>query len=315
VAHVGVAIVGPTAAGKSSVALEVARQTGSVEIVSVDSMAVYREMDLATAKPTKADRAEVPHHLIDILDPSEECTVSLFQDQARRALRGITERGHVPLLVGGTGLYHRAVIDDLTIPAQYPEVRAALNEVADRPGGLAELYERLVLEDPTAAGRIEPENQRRVVRALEVIDGSGQRFSSFGPGLDQYRTSSIIQIGIDAELAELDAAVALRVQGWMDEGLVDEIDRLAIRPSGMARTARQAIGYRELLDWRASGGEATAPISEPVAATITRTMQLVRRQRAWFRRDPRVRWARDAQEAEALLVEAIGQVATSRVRD
>jgi diaminopimelate epimerase/tRNA dimethylallyltransferase len=177
------ALVGPTASGKSELALHTARALGDVEIVSMDSMQVYRGLDIGTAKPSPADRAAVPHHLIDVADPSEEWSVARFQADARRAVGEIEARGHRALLVGGTGLYVQAVIDDLRFPGESPDLRAALEARTAEPGGVAATYAELARRDPEAAARIDPHNARRIVRALEVIELTGQPFSSFGPGV------------------------------------------------------------------------------------------------------------------------------------
>ena len=304
-----VAIVGPTATGKSSLAIELARSLGCVEIVSVDSMAVYREMDLATAKPSAALREEFPHHLIDLLDPSDDCSVSYFQFEARAAIAGIHARGKVPLLVGGTGLYHRSVIDNLEIPGQWPEIRRQLDDQLLGQGSLAEMYQRLESVDPQAASRIEPENGRRIARALEVIEGSGRLFSSFGPGLTDYPESSVTQIGIDRELDLLDQAVETRVDEWVEAGLLDEMRGLAARADGLSRTARQAIGYRECLDWLELDEDRRPPFAVPIAATVARSRSLLRRQRSWFRRDPRISWAESTDQAYETASRAISGIA------
>ncbi len=305
------AVVGATASGKSHLAFEVARQRGDVEIISVDSMAVYREMDLATAKPSPAEQAAVPHHLLDVLDPSEECSVSLFRQMAERAIDSINERSKLPLLVGGTGLYHRAVIDQLAIPPQFPELRNQLDDEVSSDEGLERAFARLVALDPTAASRIEPTNARRVARALEVTQGTGEPFSSFGPGLETYPEASVLQIGLEADLEAIDRAIEDRVARWMDEGLLDEVRSLAGRPGGMSRTARQAIGYRELLGVVEEGRD----LDEALEITRQRTRALARRQRSWFRRDPRVRWV-EPSELPAALGAALDRLAESpQVRD
>jgi tRNA dimethylallyltransferase len=291
-----VALVGTTASGKSAIAFDAARRAGDVELVSVDSMAVYREMDLATAKPSPAQRAEVPHHLLDVLDPSEECSVSLFSQLAGAAIEDVRRRGRVPLLVGGTGLYHRAVIDELEIPPEFPEMRQRLEQEMSAPAGQAAAYARLARRDPPAAARIEPGNARRIARALEVIEGTGRPFSSFGPGLESYPQANVEQLGLVAEPPSTAAVIAARVEGWMAAGLLEEVKQLADRPAGLGRTARQAIGYRELLEVVELG----APLNEAVERTISRTRGLARRQRAWFRRDPRVAWVEPQKAAEAL---------------
>jgi tRNA dimethylallyltransferase len=278
--------VGTTASNKSELALSVARRCRHVEIVSIDSMCVYRGMDLATAKPNLAARAEVPHHLIDLVDPSEEFTVSRFQEAARGAVADIEGRGNVALLVGGTGLYLRAVVDELTLPGRWPELVAALENEADGPGGVAALHRRLEELDPTAATRMTPTNRRRVIRALEVTIGSGRLFSSFGLGLDFYPPSRFPLIGVRFDPEAVDRRIAQRFWAWLDGGLLEEVRALAARAEGLSRTARQAVGYRELLAHIEDG----LPLSECVDAAIRRTRMLARRQWAWFRRDPRIGW-------------------------
>ena len=277
-----VAVVGPTAVGKSTFALELVRRVGDLELVSVDSMQVYRGMDLGTAKPTAVEQAEHPVHLIDLVEPDVEFTVAMFQQAYRAMMAELSARGSRPLLVGGTGLYHRAVIDDLELPGQYPEVRAALEAEPDT----AALHERLTGLDPLAASRMEPTNRRRVVRALEVCIGSGRAFSSFGPGLDAYPDSPVLQIGLDRARDDLDRRIADRYATQMADGFLDEVRNLAARPGGLSRSAGQALGYRELLG--ALAGECT--VEEAVESAVTRTRRFARRQQRWFRRDPRVRW-------------------------
>jgi len=280
--------------------MSVARALRGVEIVSVDSMAVYREMDLATAKASLADRAEIPHHLIDILDPSDDCTVALFQAAALAAIDSVTARGGLPLLVGGTGLYHRAVIDRLEIPGHYPEIRRRLEDEIGEEGGRERLFERLKASDPTAASRVEVANDRRIVRALEVIEGTSRPFSSFGPGLETYAPSTVLQFGLRTDPSEIDVAIETRVQSWVDGGLVDEVQALSERPAGISRTARQAIGYREILGHVEDGDD----LDGAIVATIARTRSFARRQRSWFRRDPRVQWLNTPDDAVSAIIEA-----------
>lgn len=304
-----VALVGLTASGKSKLALEVAAAAGDVEIISVDSMAVYRAMDIATAKPGAADRARVPHHMIDILDPWEECTVALFQSATREAMAEVAGRARISLLVGGTGLYHRAVIDDLEIPGRYPEVRRTLESSLGDQGGTDRLYEQLCGLDPAAAARIEPGNERRIVRALEVTLGSGRPFSSFGSGFEAYPPSAIKQVGLAIDLAELDQRIEARVDGWLAGGLFEEVRTLFEDPRGLSLTARQAIGYREVAAYLAG----SCTIEDARAATIARTRALARRQRAWFRRDPRITWCtpdsiRAVLEEEVAVLKTMGEM-------
>ncbi|HLM95051.1 MAG TPA: tRNA (adenosine(37)-N6)-dimethylallyltransferase MiaA [Acidimicrobiales bacterium] len=281
-----VALVGPTASGKSALALALARRRPEAELVSVDSMCVYRHMDIGTAKPPAAERAEVPYHLVDLVDPDEEFTLSRFQAEARRVLEGIEGRGGRALLVGGTGLYLRAVVDRLSVPGRFPEVLGPLEVEADLPGGTQRLHERLAGLDPTAAARMEPTNRRRVIRALEVTLGSGRPFSSFGPGLDAYPPTPFSLVGIPFVAAVHDARIEERFRRLLEAGFVDEVRALARRPGGLSRTARQALGYRELLAHVEEG----VPLDEAVDEATRRTRAFARRQWAWFRRDPRISW-------------------------
>jgi tRNA dimethylallyltransferase len=289
-----VAIVGATASGKSAVAMEVAGRTGDVEIVSVDAMQVYRGMDIGTAKPTAEERRRVPHHVIDVADPSESYAVARFQRDAREALAAIAARGRRALLVGGTGLYLRALVDDLEIPGQFPDVR---DELVHEPDTAA-LHARLTTLDPVAAGRMEPTNRRRVVRALEVTLGSGRPFSSYGPGLDQYRPTRVRIVGLAVSRAALDARIDARYDAQLAAGLLDEVRRLAAQ--SLSPTARQALGYKELLAHLA--GELT--LDEAMDLARHRTHRFARRQERWFRRDPRIRWVA-AEDNPAPLSDAV----------
>jgi len=280
------ALVGTTASGKSAVAFEVARRRPDVELVSVDSMCVYRGMDVGTAKPTPAQRGEVPHHLLDLADPSEDYSVSRFQAAARAAIDGIEARGHRALLVGGTGLYLQAVVDDLELPGQWPEVATELEAEAEGPGGVGALHARLADLDPVAAARMRPSNRRRVVRALEVTLGSGRRFSSFGPGLGAYPASRFELVGLRLPVATVARRIEERFLAQLGHGFLEEVRGLATRTGGLSRTARQALGYRELL----AHVERGVPLDEATTEGIRRTRSFARRQRAWFGRDPRITW-------------------------
>jgi tRNA dimethylallyltransferase len=295
-----VAVLGVTASGKSAVATELARRRGDIELVSVDSMCVYRGMDIGTSKPTPAERAEIRHHLLDLVDPDEEFTVSEFQQAARQALAAIADRQRHALLVGGTGLYLRSVVDDLRFPGRYPAVKAALeSELTEGRTALPELHARLAELDPEAAARMEPTNHRRVLRALEVTLGSGRPFSAFGPGLVAYPPSPVTLVGLAVPIEEIDRRIAARVMRWMDAGFLAEVQALAERPGGISRTARQALGYRELLAHVERGEPLTACVEE----TIRRTRSFARRQASWFRRDPRIVWV----DGEANPAELLGQ--------
>jgi tRNA dimethylallyltransferase len=275
-------LVGATASGKSAVALEVVRRDPTWELVSVDSMQVYRGMDIGTAKPSAEERAEVPHHLLDLLDPWEDGAVAWFQQEACAAIADIEGRGQRALLVGGTALYVQAVVDDLDIPGQYPEVRAGL----EADGDTRALHARLVELDPLAASRMEPTNRRRIVRALEVTMGSGRRFSSFGPGLGAHRPTSFTMVGIRRGSEDLRERIAARYTEQMEAGFLDEVRRLRDDPRGLSRTAGQALGYKELL----AHLDGDVPLDEALDLAIRRTGRFARRQWAWFRRDPRITW-------------------------
>jgi tRNA dimethylallyltransferase len=299
-----VALVGVTASGKSALALELARRRGDCDIISVDSMCVYRGMDIGTSKPDAQAQAAVPHHLLDLVDPDEEFTVSQFQSAARHALAAVSAAGRHALLVGGTGLYHRAVVDDLAIPGRFPDVAAALEaELDEGMAETADLHARLHELDPVAAARVSPANRRRVVRALEVTLGAGRPFSEFGPGLETYPERGITQVGVLPALADVDRRIEARFDAMVEAGLVEEVRALAARPGGLSRTARQALGYREIL----AHVEDDVPLEPCLEAAVRRTRQFARRQASWFRRDPRVRWAADADEAEMLLERALVQ--------
>jgi len=329
---VDVALVGPTASGKSAVALDVVRAVrargiegaegaGDVELVSVDSMAVYRGMDLGTTKPTREVRAEVRYHLVDLVDPDEEFTVTRFQTAARAARAAIAERGNRALLVGGTGLYLRSVIDDLEFPGRFDGVASGLRDgldaagsdgSAERAAAVAVLHGQLQDLDPVAAGRIEPGNERRVVRALEVTLGSGRPFSEFGPGLDRYPPTTVALVGLRPDPVVTDRRIGERFVELMDAGLLDEVRALAARPAGLSRTARQALGYRELLSHVEDG----VPLEEAVDEAVRRTRKFARRQLAWFRRDPRIVWVDPGEDpVQAVLVALDGRAGTGRVRD
>jgi tRNA dimethylallyltransferase len=277
-----IAIVGPTASGKSDVAMALAAERADIEIVAVDAMQVYRGMDIGTAKPSTADQIAVTHHCVDLVEPSEQFTVAEFQRAARKALEQIDSRQHTAVLVGGTGMYLTAVIDNLTLPGEWPAIRAVLEASTD----VGALYRRLFELDPGAAAKIEPTNQRRIVRALEVCLGSGRPFSSFGPGTSAYPPIDIPQIGLRWSREQLTQRVEQRVHLMIDNGFLAEVQALLNRPGGLSRTARQALGYRELI----SVVDGTCSLDQAMAGTILRTRQFAVRQERWFRRDPRVRW-------------------------
>ena len=295
-----VALVGPTASGKSAMAMVAARAVAGTEIVVVDSMQVYRGTDIGTAKPSPDEQAEVRHHGIDLVDPGVDFSVTEVQEAADTALATIAGRGGRALMVAGTGLYLRVVVDALDPPGQWPDVRAELDVTSDTVA----LHERLAELDPVGASRMEPTNRRRVVRALEVTVGSGRPFSSFGPGLTAYPTTDVVQLGLRWPRPMLAERIEQRFVAMLSAGLVEEVERLAAGPGGLSRTAAQALGYAELFAHLA--GRVT--LEEALETAVRRTRRFARRQRSWFARDPRISWLRgsDPVDLEAPLAAALG---------
>jgi tRNA dimethylallyltransferase len=278
-----VVILGPTASGKSDVAMALAARHSDVELVAVDAMQVYRRMDIGTAKPSLADRAAVPHHCLDLVDAADDFTVTDFSAAAHHALQGIAARDHRTVLVAGTGLYLRSVTDPMEVPGRWPELRFEL-EARVTTEGAAALHRQLVVLDPAAAAKMEPSNARRVVRAMEVTLGSGRPFSSYGPGVDTYPNVPFRQFGLRWPRPLLARRIVERVHRMIDRGLLAEVESLAQSP--VSRTARQALGYKELFD-HLDGG---CTLDAAIETIITRTRQFAVRQERWFRRDPRIRW-------------------------
>ncbi|MGC4787664.1 tRNA (adenosine(37)-N6)-dimethylallyltransferase MiaA [Micromonospora sp. DT178] len=277
-----VAVVGPTAAGKSALSIALAHALDG-EVVNADSMQLYRGMDVGTAKLTPAEREGVPHHLLDIWDVTEPASVAEYQRLARAAVDDVLARGRVPLLVGGSGLYVRAVLERFEFPGTDPAVRERLErELAEV--GPAPLYARLREADPAAAAGILPGNGRRIVRALEVIELTGAPFTAALPDPTPYYPS--VQLGVDLDTALLDERIALRVDRMWADGLVAETRDLVARGLPEGRTASRALGYQQVLRFLA--GELTE--AEAHDETVRATRRFVRRQRSWFRRDPRIHW-------------------------
>ncbi len=288
-----VAVVGPTAAGKSDLAVALAQQLGG-EVVNADSMQLYSGMDIGTAKLAPDERGGVPHHLLDVWPLAKSAAVAEYQTMAREAVREIHGRGRVPVLVGGSGLYLRGALDRLEFPGESPDVRAALYAELDELGPQA-LHERLARVDPVAAAAILPSNGRRIARALEVITVTGRPFLARMPAFESIFDT--VQIGLDR--SDLDDRVELRVHRMMQRGLLDEIR--ALLPLGLrdSPTAGKALGYQQVLACVDDDGAVTGDLDEAVAQTIRGTLRFVRRQRRWFRRDPRIRWL-DATDPSAL---------------
>ena len=298
-----VVIVGPTASGKSSVAMAVAQQQtdsqNPVHIVAVDAMQVYRDMNIGTAKPTLSDQSLVPHHCIDLVDSHERFTVAEFKKSATDALAEISKANGRALLVAGTGLYLTAVIDDLVLPGEFPETRATLEQEPNT----ALLFEQLAQLDPIAVEKIERSNRRRIIRALEVCIGSGRAFSSFGPGTSAYPENGVVQIGLRWNRDRLAQRVADRVYAMMNEGLLSEVTALRNSKDGLSRTAAQALGYKELLlhlDGKMS-------LDQAVEETIIHTRQFAVRQERWFRRDPRIKWVSISEDPVTEIVPVVAK--------
>jgi tRNA dimethylallyltransferase len=289
-AAVTVVLVGATAAGKSSLAVALALRYAATgrqsELINADSMLLYRGMDIGTAKPSLAERRGVPHHLIDVLDVTETSTVADFQRLARDAISDCLMRNVVPIVVGGSALYVRAIVDDFEFPGTDPALRAELEAELERVGSKS-LHHRLASLDPVAAATIEPGNGRRIVRALEVGMLTGRPYPANLPA-HSYLLPGVVQIGLDIDRAELDRRVAARVRAMWQAGLVDEVRRLDQAGLRRGRTASRALGYRQVLDFLAD----SITEAEAEAQTILATRRFARRQDIWFRRDPRIHWLR-----------------------
>lgn len=285
-----VVLVGPTAVGKSTLAVRLAQRYAAAgqpaEVVNADSMLVYRGMDIGTAKPSAAERAGVPHHLLDVLDPHQTATVAQFQVLARAAIADCRARGVVPVVVGGSALYVRAVVDDFSFPGTDAAVRGRLEDELAASGSEA-LHARLRAVDPVAAARIEPANGRRIVRALEVIALTGRPYAASLPA-HRYLLPDVVQVGLRIARPALDARIAARVAAMWEAGFVGEVQRLAAQRPGLRDgvTASRALGYRQLLahlDGELSDEEAQQQ-------TVAGTRRFARRQDGWFRPDARIRW-------------------------
>jgi tRNA dimethylallyltransferase len=291
-----IAVVGPTATGKSGLGIALARALGG-EVVNADSMQLYAGMDIGTAKEPAAARQGVPHHLLDIWPVTQAANVADYQKLARAAIDDIAARGRVPVLVGGSGLYVRAALDDLHFPGTDTATRARLTDELARLGPAA-LHARLATLDPDAAAAILPGNGRRIVRALEVIELSGRPFTATMPAYAQIRPA--VQLGLTLPRPELDLRIAARVDRMWQAGFEAEVRRLADQGLREGITASRALGYQQLL--RHLDGEYT--LDDARAETIKATKRFARRQESWFRRDPRVRWldATDPETPEAQLL-------------
>ena len=288
------ALVGPTAAGKSELAIRAAERLGA-EIVAVDAFTVYRGMDVGTAKPSAAARRDVAHHMVDVLEPTVECTVQWFQAGARAAVDQVRRRGRVALLVGGSGLYFRAVVDPLEFPPTDAAVRQRVLDAVDHDPTRA--HDRLRRVDPEAAARMDAGNLRRAVRALEVWELTGRPFSDWRHAWEHHESiyPDLRVIGVDMDRQELADRIERRVADMFDAGLIDECRQLA--GMSLSRTACQAIGYGECLAHLR--GELRR--DEARQRTTVRTRRYATRQRSWFAGDPRIQWSDPSHVVEELL--------------
>jgi tRNA dimethylallyltransferase len=279
-----VVVLGSTASGKSDAAMTAAalQPKGSVHVIIADSMQVYKRMDIGTAKPSPADQALIPHHCLDVAEPNDRHTVAHYVENVAAARLAISDADASELIVGGTGLYVTAIVDGLDMPGEYPEIRAELEANEDTQA----MFAQLLSLDPEATTKMDPNNRRRLIRALEVCLGSGEKFSSFGEGIGSYSPTSTTLIGLRWDRDVLRARIAQRVNIMMERGLVEEVRALLAEPNGLAFTARQALGYKEMIEHL----EGRWSLNEAVAATILRTQQFAVRQDRWFRRDPRIQW-------------------------
>ena len=281
--HTGrlIVIAGPTGTGKSELALDLAERLGG-EVVNADSMQLYRGMDVGTAKVPLEKRRGVPHHLLDVLDVTQTASVAAYQRQARAVVENIRARGNVAIVVGGSGLYVQAIVDDIDFPATDPQVRARLQAELDTLGTGA-LFRRLREADPAAAAVIEPTNGRRIVRALEVIEITGRPFTASLPVPGPARYGALL-VRLDRETAELDIRLERRVRAMVDGGFLDEVRALDAVGIRHGLTASRALGYRQML----AVLDCTLALEDAIGQTTAATRRFVRRQRSWFRRDSRM---------------------------
>ncbi|CAN5584447.1 tRNA (adenosine(37)-N6)-dimethylallyltransferase MiaA [soil metagenome] len=301
-----VAVIGPTATGKSDLAVALAQRLGG-EIINADSMQLYRGMDIGTAKLRLAERGNVPHHLLDVWDIDKSAAVAEYQSLARAAISDIHGRGLIPILVGGSGLYVRGTLDRLEFPGESAAIRDRLAAEADVVGAAA-MHQRLRTLDPLAAEHILPSNVRRIVRALEVIELTGRPFTATMPGFDSIYDS--VQIALDR--TDLDERVRLRVDIMLGLGLLDEVRGLLPLGLRQSPTAGKALGYQQLLEVLDDDGNVVGDLDSAIAATTRGTLRFVRRQRSWFRRDPRTSWLDGS--SVGLLDDALAQLPPRLIR-
>ena len=279
-----IVICGATATGKSDLAVSLAQEIGG-EIINADSMQIYKGMDIGTAKLTESECAGIAHYLLDVLEVSEDATVAWYQGLARAAVAEIHNRGKHAIIVGGTGLYIKSILDDLNFPDTDAAVRQKLTEEA-KEFGIVQLFQRLELLDPAAAAAIDRQNERRVIRALEVIEITGKPFTANLPREDSSLYPEALQFGLVMDREKLGERVEARVDLMWQMGFVAEVDRLIADGILEATTARRALGYSQIIAMR--NGEITEDVA--IEETKRATRQYVRRQETWFSRDARINW-------------------------
>ena len=294
-----IVIGGATATGKSDLAVDLAERIGA-QIVNADSMQLYRGMDIGTAKMTMDKRRGVVHHMLDLIEVSKDANVAWYQEQARRKIDELLARSIPVIVVGGTGLYIKAILDDLNFPDTDPAVRAKLEAEVENIGSEA-LHQRLGILDPAAAVAIPKENVRRVIRALEVIEITGKPYTANLPRENSTRYPQALQFGLDVDRNDLDSRVDLRVDRMFERGLIDEVDTLINQGLLEGRTAQAALGYAQVIAMRAGD------ISQADAITLTKlvTRQYIRRQETWFRRDQRITWLETGSDRLGAIEKAI----------
>ena len=277
-----IVICGPTASGKSQLAIDLAKEFDG-EIVNADTMSLYRNMNIGTAKVMPDERQGIAHHMIDVLDPSEDANVAWFQREARKVINDIISRGKRPILVGGTGLYIKAVVDEMNFPETNPEIRDRLNKEAEQIGKEA-LYKRLQELDPAAAIAIDSQNLRRVIRALEVIEITGKPYTANLPQEGATYYPNATWIGLDVPREVLDERIKIRAMKMFEEGLIEEVRDLVIDGLMSGTTARLGHGYAQIIEWQMGLN------ADPIEETIIVTRQYARRQETWFKREKRINW-------------------------
>ena len=292
-------ICGPTATGKSDLALDIAEKFNG-EIVNADSMQLYRGMDIGTAKLTVGELRNIPHHLLDILTVEQDASVAQYQGLARAAVDEIRGRGKAAIVVGGTGLYIKSIIDEMNFPETDPALRKRLEDEAELLG-TAELYSRLRMLDPEAAAAIEPANTRRIIRALEVIEVTGEPYSANLPSDTSLRYPEALHFGLAMERANLAPRIEARVHRMFEKGLVEEVRSLISQGLLAGTTAQRAIGYAQVISF--INGEIS--LEQAIEETIVATRQYVRRQETWFKRDQRIQWIAEGQPRLTTIAEQL----------